>query len=999
MWSVAIAPGFSTSPSVLAQSPASNAALQRAIELGARGLELYQAGRYADSILATEESLSIFRAALGDRHPDVVQTVYNLAVLYELVGRNAEAEPLYAEAVAALRARLGDRHPEVADALYGLGTVYRNQGRYREAEPLLQDAVAIWRSGGSEYAENLSLGLTGLALLYRLQGRYGEAEPIYQAVLTEVRSRRGDQHPDVAATYNNLAVLYDAQGRYGESEPLYRQALVIWRSQLGDRHPHVGTTLNNLGWLAFNQGRYTEAEEYYLQALDIRRAGLGDRHVDVAQTLNNLGVLYQNLGRFDAAEEVSQAALAIYRRQLGDRHPDVALSLNNLATLNQLQQDYAEAEPLYRQALEIYRALLGDRHPDVANSLNNLALLYANQARYREAESLYQESLNIWQEQLGDRHPDIAISFNNLSLLYAAEQNWPRTLDTLKAGLDIEEWNLALNLAVLTDEQRQNYVATLYTTTQWSFSLHLNVIPDDPEAARLALTTLLRRKGRILDAGVSSLQTLKRGLGQENAEVQRLFQEFTTVQQSLANLTFNRPAQLSAEQYQRDLKELSAIADQLEGELTRRSAVFRAETQAIDIEAVQARIPADGVLMEYVRYRPYNLAQDRYEPERYAVYLLFPDGRIQAQDLGDAAAIDAQVQQFSAALRDPTASPAVAARALSALIFEPILSHVGGVNHLLISPDSQLNRIPFEALPGEDGAYLVERYQISYLNSGRDLLKLGRTAPSRQPAVILANPDYEQASLRPQPGQLAATAFQATGGRRSTDLSQLRVGPLPGTATEAAAIAALIPTAQLFTQANATENRLKTVDAPRILHIATHGFFLTDVADEAIATNRGLGVVASNGGTVRATPITVENPLLRSGLALAGFNARHSGSEDGVLTALEAASLNLLGTQLVVLSACETGLGNISNGEGVYGLRRAFAIAGAESQLLSLWQVDDSGTQSLMSQYYQSLLRGMGRAEALRTVQLAMIQGQGEYAHPYYWAAFILTGDWQPLTE
>jgi CHAT domain-containing protein len=246
-------------------------------------------------------------------------------------------------------------------------------------------------------------------------------------------------------------------------------------------------------------------------------------------------------------------------------------------------------------------------------------------------------------------------------------------------------------------------------------------------------------------------------------------------------------------------------------------------------------------------------------------------------------------------------------------------------------------------------------------------------------------------------GVVGAAAPEGLTNRRSTDLSQLQVGPLPGTAAEVAAIQPLLPNATVLVEAGATENRLKQVEAPRILHIATHGFFLSDV--ERPEPSGTTSFIASDNPFASAAPTNVitENPLLRSGLALAGFNTRSSGTEDGVFTALEASQLNLFGTQLVVLSACDTGLGDISNGEGVYGLRRAFALAGAETQLLSLWQVSDFGTQNLMARYYEKLTAGMGRSEALREVQLEMIEEGGQYSHPYYWAAFILAGDWRPL--
>ncbi len=291
----------------------------------------------------------------------------------------------------------------------------------------------------------------------------------------------------------------------------------------------------------------------------------------------------------------------------------------------------------------------------------------------------------------------------------------------------------------------------------------------------------------------------------------------------------------------------------------------------------------------------------------------------------------------------------------------------------------------------------MQQYQISYLNSGRDLLKFDAVEPSQNPALILADPDYETATNFPRSDVAAGPGTRADS--QAADFRQLQFQRLPGTAAEAEAIRPFLPNARILTTDEATENAVKQVEAPRILHIATHGFFLTDVEPPAVE-GRGIGVVASDGtlpNTLPRVSVAVENPLLRSGLALAGFNRRRSGNEDGVFTALEASSLNLLGTQLVVLSACDTGLGDITNGEGVYGLRRAFAMAGAESQLMSLWQVSDFGTQSLMARYYEKLTAGMGRSEALRAVQLEMLESGGEYHHPYYWAAFILAGDWRSL--
>jgi CHAT domain-containing protein len=285
---------------------------------------------------------------------------------------------------------------------------------------------------------------------------------------------------------------------------------------------------------------------------------------------------------------------------------------------------------------------------------------------------------------------------------------------------------------------------------------------------------------------------------------------------------------------------------------------------------------------------------------------------------------------------------------------------------------------------------------------------LQNLAKSYSAPVLVANPDYDNPG-NPQPVTLSSKPVptRSTDNQRSTELAKLQFDPLPGTAEEAKAIAPMLPGVKLFTGERATENAIKQLQSPKILHIATHGFFLKNlplVAPPAFGVSAPLQVSPSRGvesrsGILPASPAgNTENPLLRSGIALAGFNPRQSGSEDGVLTALEAAGLNLSGTKLVVLSACETGLGDATNGEGVYGLRRALAIAGTESQLISLWKVDDEGTKDLMVSYYRRLMAKVDRSEALRQTQLEMLQNQN-YQHPYYWAAFIPSGDWKAMGE
>ena len=306
---------------------------------------------------------------------------------------------------------------------------------------------------------------------------------------------------------------------------------------------------------------------------------------------------------------------------------------------------------------------------------------------------------------------------------------------------------------------------------------------------------------------------------------------------------------------------------------------------------------------------------------------------------------------------------------------EPVRRRLGPLRHALISPDGELNLVPFAALVDEEDRYLVERFTITYLTSGRDLLRLQVAHEPRGQPVIVATPAFGEPAL----------LSTNRGPRQQVDYSQVFFGPLPGAATEVRALKALLPTAALLTGAQATEAALRGLSGPRLLHVATHGFFLGD--DDATA-DRDSSAAGTSGTRLGRWARWVENPLLRSGLALAGANHSPSGDDDGVLTALEAASLDLWGTRLVVLSACDTGLGDVKSGDGVYGLRRALVLAGAESQLMSLWPVSDRSTRDLMIGYYERLAQGESRGEALRRSQLSLL-GNPQRAHPYYWASFI----------
>ncbi|WP_437667284.1 tetratricopeptide repeat protein [Sorangium sp. So ce1182] len=961
--------------------------------------ELYRAkGDYARAETLSQRALGILEKALGSEHPLVATTLHNLAGLYHAKGDYARAETLSQRALGILEKALGSEHPLVATSLSNLAELYRGKGDYARAETLYRRALGIHeKTLGSEHPL-VATSLHNLAALYDAKGDYARAETLYQRALGIHEKTLGSEHPLVATSLNNLAALYYAKGDYAGAEPLYRRALEIREKALGSEHPDVATSLNNLAALYHVKGDYARAETLSQRALGILAKALGSEHPLVATSLNNLAELYRAKGDYARAETLSQRALGIIEKVLGSEHPLVASSLDNLAGLYHVKGDYARAEALYQRALGIKEKALGSEHPDVATSLNNLAALYDVKGDYARAEALYQRALGIKEKALGSEHPDVATSLMNFAVLCQALGDAPGALRMTERAANIQDRNAAILLTTGGDEQKRAYMATLRGSTDHAVSLHVQFASANMAARRLALTTILRRKGRVLDAMTHGLAALRRRAAPEDRV---LLDELSRVSAELSTLTWRgpeaqRPGQSPEDynngqlaRYRENLARLDAERQTLEAEIGRRSPELKAELSPVSLAQVQAAVPDGAALVELFRYYPFNprgtsAANTQWGKARYVAYVLRQSGDVAWADLGQAETIEDAADELLRALRRPASDPRPAARALDALLMQPLRRLLGPTRQIMISPDAALNLVPFGALLDEENHYLVERYAFTYLPSGRDLLRLRATAPQREGAVVIAAPDYDHTAT--------PASWRAEDSRSSSEEQALaRFTPLAAAAAEGEAVRQELAGARLLLGQAATESAVKALRGPQVLHIATHGFFASN--QEAPESPSAFPDIGSRG--LRGLPgflPHIDDPLLRSGLALAGANRKATGDDNGILTAMEASQLDLKGTKLVVLSACQTGVGETTSGDGVYGLRRAFAMAGAETQILSLWNADDASTRELMQGYYARLKGGGGRSEAMRQAQLAMLATPAR-AHPSYWASFIVSGN------
>ena len=876
---------------------------------------------------------------------------------------------------------------EEAERLNGRVEELYRAGRYDEGIPLAQRALELREKvlgpGNLEVAKSLNT----LAGLLRAKGDYAAAEPLYRRALAIREKALGPEHPEVANSLNELALWFKGKGDYAAAEPLYRRALAIREKALTPRHPYVVTSLSNLAVLLSEKGDYATAEPLLRRALASREKALGPEHPDVATSLNNLAELLSNKGDYAAAEPLLRRALAIWEKALGPDHPFVPASLNNLAGLLHAKGDYAAAEPLLRRALATLEKTLGPEHPYVAMSLNNLAALQWARADYTAAVLLFRRALSIREKALGPEHPYVAQSLNYLAALQWARSAPTQALPLMQRAAAIQERVLGSVFAASSEQQKQAFAWTLEGATDIAVSLHLRALPDRADAARLALTVLLQRKGRVLDAMTDTLAQLRaRGQPEDQAKLA----ELASLRSELATRTLRGPAPGEDVSHHRDaLATLRADTEVLEQELAARYKPLEAERRSVTLDAVQAALGSGAALVEIALFRPYDPhapPDRRWGDHHYVAYVLHRTGDPTWVELGPAAPIDALVAEARKRLSAADPRYTEVARQLDVKVMQPVRPLLGEAREVYLSPDGALNLVPFAALVDERGQYLLAQYRFTYLTSGRDLLRLEvtRTEPSRSPPLVIGSPAYDEGSSAPA---------GATSERRSEAMGAMRFGRLRGTGPEAREVASLLPDARLLLEQDATEAAVKALAGPSIVHLATHGFFLEQPREAAHAPDelRALRPVGDPG----PRPPLPENPLLRSGLALAGANLRRSGGDDGVLTALEVAGLDLWGTKLVVLSACETGVGQRSRGEGVYGLRRALVLAGADSQIMSLWKVADKATRELMTAYYERLAHDEGRSDALREVQLTMARAG---LHPYYWAAFIVGGSGRSLS-
>ncbi len=929
-----------------------------------------------------ERALAIYERALGPDHPNVAESLNGLAELLRTMGDLEGARPLCERALAIREKTLGPGHPDTAMSLNRLGGLLALMGDLKGAKPLLERALAIYEKVLGSDNIYTALGLSNLAEVLQEMGDVKGARLLFERALAIDEKVRGPDHPDTATCLCNLAHALSAMGDLKGARPLIERALIIHEKVLGSDHPLTARSLGQLAIVLSAMGDPKGARPLYERALGIYEKALGPDHHDTGMSRRNLAGVLKDMGDLKAAKALFERALAIHVEALGADHIETAGSLNDLACVLGDMGDLKGARPLIERALAIREKVLGSSHPATANSLTNLAALLKAMGDLKGARPLCERALVIIEKALGPDHPNTATSLNNLACVLQAMGDLKEARSLYGRAWDVNRKDFLSLLPALSDEER----CGLMRSREDQLSCYITGFADD---ASLTCSALLAWKGAALRA--SAAQRLP---ADASVEARAVNDELVEKRRAYARLATSpptpKPGEPSvAEQYQTARDDVGRLERKL-GELLPEFA--KRAFLDVTVADVQEALPADTALVEMIENSGIVHA---WVVRKGAEPLYWKLGN--AKDLGDLA------KAFREALvADDQDAWKKAGGSLRERLKGPLDEALAHAKTLYISPDGALATIPFALLPDGDG-FLIERCPVVTVMGGAALVMASRTKRNTicQGLLALGDVDYNAAEgatgkgirAEHQAPSLSATRAEV---QQVRERFHARFAKEPCTA---------------LTGKDATEAAfLREAPKARFIHAATHGYFDLEhvrVAFGAESTRGFSGGITSTAiepeaptmggpsiGPAQSARRAGWNPLLLSGLVLAGANQGDGGhGDDGSLTAEELQSLDLTGTDLVVLSACETGCGELAAGEGVLGLGRSLFVAGARGFMLSLWQVPDASTRDLMDGFYDGLwTQGLSAEDALRATQLKMLARDREKNafHPKDWGAWVL---------
>ena len=921
-------------------------------------------GNYAEAVRLATEAMEIKKTALGEEHPDYAQALSNLAGYNSAMGNYADAIKLGKEATDILKRSLGGNHPDYAKALNNLAGHYAAMGNYAEAAKLGGTATEIIKKAFGAEHPDYATSLDNLANFNLYVGDNTDAIRLGLEALEIRRKALGERHPDFAQSLNNVAAFNAAVNNYNEAIKLETAAMEIRKRILGESHPDYAQSVSNLASFNSAIGNYAEAVRLGTLAMEIRKKVLGDDHPLYASSLNNLGDYNYKMGNKDEAIRLVTLAMEIEKKRLGEDHPDYASALSNLAVYNSEVGNFQDAVKYEKSAMEIKKRILGESHPDYASSLSNLAVYYSNLGNYAEAVRLENIAIEIKRQNLGEDHPLYATSLNNLASYNLYEGNYEDASKQLSKRYEITNSFILKNFSTMTYKERTNFwnMHSNFFSATLPFAAYKN---NCAMQNVLAYNGQLFSKGLILNAELEIQNLIEKSGDQAFAD---RYNKIRSDRAMLDHLYQMPPAKRTM-----NADSLAALIEREEKQLVESSKELGDYTRdlAITWHDVQDKMTDEDLAVEFANF---------FDEDRMVYVAIVLKKGMSAPEL----------LALNMTKVDTTAY--YTKSEMYNIVWKPLLKYLKGVKNVYFAPSGIFHSIAIEYLPDDRNKIFAKRYNVYRLTSTREIV-LDKTPNPEKKAAVYGGIIYnfskgDWADLKDYKDEIVAEF------RDIPDLTETQragIGFLKGAQVEAQEVIGILRDGSYLvsegSDINATEESFKKLSGTgvKMLHIATHGFY--EPANKAKSFSDFLTTGNKNDKEALS--------LSRSGLFLAGAASAldpvkrkdiPEGVDDGILTAKEISRLDFSGLDLVVLSACQTGLGEVT-GEGVFGLQRGFKKAGAQTIVMSLWKVDDAATKDLMTEFYKNLVAGKTKREAFVTAQDLL---RDKYKDPKKWAAFIM---------
>ncbi len=832
---------------------------------------------------------------------------------------------------------------ESGELAYGSGDFAVAEKRFNAAKKIFED---------TDLTENLGYlkTISNQGLLYATMGRFTQAEGFTAGALDIRKTRFGEGNIGIAASLNNYGVLHYNLGRYNEAEKTLAQAVnIIDGNNLRSSMPYA-IVVNNQAMLFQAIGRFEQAEKALMDAIDVAEKLQSKKSKNHLKFLSNLALLYQQMGKFPEAETIYLSM----EKRLGKTNPDYASMLNNQAGLYMLMAKSEKVEDLLKRSASIYKTSFGEENPAYAKVISDLGNFYRLNARYPEALPLLEKALSTREKMLGKNHPHYVQSQEDLAIFYWKNGAFDKAYTTYRELMDKSLEFINTYFPPMSEAEKTKYWDILAPRFQRFYNFAMEAVPAKPEIIKDVYDYQIATKALLLN----STNKIKQNIFTSGDGI--LIKDYVTwvdQKEQLARLYAYSKNELKAQKINLDSTERATNA--MEKSLSERSKDFSqgysaAKTKYSDIRNLLAD---NEVMVEIIRVKKFDQA---FTSESKYVVLILKKG------VGNPKMVVLENGQQLETRYAKYYRNAIQQKVTDDYSYDqywaPIDKELQNKKVIFVSPDGVFNQLNINTLRKPAGDYVINRYDVTILGNSKDLIgiKGKKSLAPKKNATLLGFPDYGGSAVKPLPG----TKLEIDGISKLLKASGYQVN--------------------LLTDASASEAKLKSLKGPLLLHIATHGYFLEDVEKSGSA----FGIQMENAN---------ENPLLRSGIMLAGAAKTVSGTsmpnlssnDNGILTAYEAMNMNLEGTNLIVLSACETGLGEVKAGEGVYGLQRAFLVAGADALIMSLWKVDDAATQQLMKNFYTNWIKIGNKPKAFKQAQLQLM---AQYKEPYFWGAFIMMG-------